>query len=202
MNIRSIRVADWRCFLDDIEVGPFEEGLNIIYAPNGTGKSTLFEALKRALLDGHKVTGKDVESIRPWGRNLAPKVTVEFIHDDQEYRVTKQFLDSPGALLERKEDGRYCRIAEGASADEQTREILTKNPPGKGLAKTPNWGIAQVLWAPQGGAGYWSTHGRCGLRYPEYVERAGFKRRYRPCREAHRRAIPPVLQCQRQVKDR
>jgi DNA repair exonuclease SbcCD ATPase subunit len=151
VNIRSIRVADWRCFLDDIEVGLFEGGLNIIYAPNGTGKSTLFEALKHALLDGHKVTGKDVEAIRPWGRNLAPKVTVEFIHDGQEYRVTKQFLDSPGALLERKENGRYRRMAEGASADEQTREILTKNPPLKGLAKTPNWGIAQVLWAPQGG---------------------------------------------------
>jgi DNA repair exonuclease SbcCD ATPase subunit len=148
--IRSIKVADWRCFLEDVEVGPFEEGLNIIHAPNGTGKSTLFEAFRRALLDGHKVTGKDVESIRPWGRNLAPKVTVEFIHDSQEYRITKQFIDSPVALLERKEDGRYRRLAEGVSADEQTREILTKNPPGKGLARTPNWGIAQVLWAPQG----------------------------------------------------
>jgi DNA repair exonuclease SbcCD ATPase subunit len=136
--------------LEDIEAGPFEEGLNIIHAPNGTGKSTLFEALRRALLDGHKVTGKDVEAIRPWGRNLAPKVTVEFVHDGQEYRITKQFIDSPSALLERKENGRYRRLAEGASADEQTRGILTKNPPGKGLAKTPNWGIAQVLWAPQG----------------------------------------------------
>jgi DNA repair exonuclease SbcCD ATPase subunit len=148
--IRSIKVTDWRCFLEDIEVGPFEEGLSIIHAPNGTGKSTLFEALRRALLDGHKVTGKDVEAIRPWGRNLAPKVTIEFIHDRQEYRITKQFIDSPSALLERKENGRYRRLAEGAFADEQTREILTKNPPGKGLAKTPNWGIAQVLWAPQG----------------------------------------------------
>jgi DNA repair exonuclease SbcCD ATPase subunit len=130
VNIRSIKVADWRCFLDGIEVGPFEESLNIIHAPNGTGKSTLFEALRRALLDGHKVTGKDVEGIRPWGRNLAPKVTVEFIHGGQEYRITKQFLDSPSALLERKENGRYHRLAEGVSADEQTREILTRNPPG------------------------------------------------------------------------
>lgn len=150
MIIRSLRVSDWRCFLQGVEVGPFEEGLNIIHAPNGTGKSTLFEALRRALLDGHKVTGKDVEAIRPWGRSLSPKVTVEFIHNGQEYRITKQFIYSPIALLERKESGRYRRLAEGASADEQTRGILTKNPPGKGLAKTANWGIAQVLWAPQG----------------------------------------------------
>ena len=72
MIIRSLRVSDWRCFLQGVEVGPFEEGLNIIHAPNGTGKSTLFEALRRALLDGHKVTGKDVEAIRPWGRSLSP----------------------------------------------------------------------------------------------------------------------------------
>jgi DNA repair exonuclease SbcCD ATPase subunit len=150
LNIQSIRVAAWRCFLDDVEVGPFEEGLNIIHAPNGTGKSTLFEALRRALIDGHKVTGKDVEAIRPWGRNLAPKVTVEFTHAGQEYRITKQFLDDPTALLERKESGRFRPLADGTPADERVREILTKNPPGKGLSKTPNWGIAQVLWAPQG----------------------------------------------------
>ena len=150
MILRSIRVADWRCFLDDIALGPFTDGLNIIHAPNGTGKSTLFEALRRALLDGHKVTGKDVEAIRPWGRDLAPKVTIEFIHGGQEYRISKQFLDSPSALLERKETGKYRRLAEGAAADEQAREILTKKPPGRGLARPENWGLAQILWAPQG----------------------------------------------------
>jgi DNA repair exonuclease SbcCD ATPase subunit len=117
--LRSIRVADWRCFLDEIALGPFTDGLNIIHAPNGTGKSTLFEALRRALLDGHKVTGKDVEAIRPWGRDLAPKVTIEFIHGGQEYRISKQFLDSSSALLERKEAEKYRRLAEGAAADER-----------------------------------------------------------------------------------
>jgi DNA repair exonuclease SbcCD ATPase subunit len=124
--------------------------LNIIHAPNGTGKSTLFEALRRALIDGHKVTGKDVEVIRPWGRDLAPKVTIEFMHEGKEYRIFKQFLDSPSALLERKEDGKYRRLAEGTAADEQAREILTKKPPGRGLARPENWGLAQILWAPQG----------------------------------------------------
>jgi len=62
--VRSIRVANWRCLLDEIEVGPFEDGLNILHAANGLGKSTLFEALRRALLDGHRVTGRDVEALR------------------------------------------------------------------------------------------------------------------------------------------
>jgi DNA repair exonuclease SbcCD ATPase subunit len=149
--LRTIRVADWRCFLDDISLGPLADGLNIVHAPNGTGKSTLFEALRRGLLDFHKVTGKDVEAIRPWGRCLAPKVTIEFTDSDQEYRIHKQFLDSPSALLERKEDGKYRRLAEGTAADEKAREILTKTPPGRGLARWENWGLAQILWAPQGG---------------------------------------------------
>ena len=150
MIVRTIRISNWRCFLSTIEIGPFDDGLNVIYAPNGTGKSTIFEALQRALLDGHRVSGKDIDAIRPWGRELTPKVIVEFVHGDQEYRITKQFINSPMALLERKENGRYRAFAEGLSADEQARQILTKNPPGRGLSRVENWGLAQVLWAPQG----------------------------------------------------
>ena len=150
MIVRSIKVSSWRCLVEEVEIGPFEDGLNVIYAPNTTGKSSLFEAFRRALLDGHKVAGKDVEALRPWGRELAPRVVVEFAHADEEYRISKQFLDGQSALLERKESGRYRKLAEGAAADEQTREILTRNPPGRGLARLENWGIAQVLWAPQG----------------------------------------------------
>ena len=150
MILRSISVANWRCFLESVELGPFADGLNIIHAPNGTGKSTLFEAMRRALLDGHRVIGRDVDELRPWGRALAPKVTVEFVHGGTEYRITKQFLDNQSAFLERKENGRFRPLAEGASADEQTRALLTQNPPGRGLAQVRNWGFAQVLWAPQG----------------------------------------------------
>jgi len=150
MIVRSIKVSGWRCLLDEVTLGPFEDGINVIHAPNGTGKSRIFEALQRALLDGHRVSGRDVEAIRPWGRALTPRVCVEFVHSGQEYRVTKQFLDSPIALLERKENGTYRRLAEGLAADEKTREILTKNPPGRGLARPENWGLAQILWASQG----------------------------------------------------
>ncbi len=150
MIVRSIQVSGWRCFLEPIQAGPFGDGLNVIHAPNGTGKSTLFEVLRRALLDGHRVSGRDVEAIRPWGRDLDPKVAIEFEHGGAGYRIRKAFLAGPSALLERLEDGHYRRLAEGSAADEQTRAILSGNPPGRGLARHENWGIAQVLWAPQG----------------------------------------------------
>jgi len=154
MIFRSIQVQNWRCFIDPVTIGPFSEGLNVLHAPNATGKSTLFEALRRALLDGHKVTGREIESIRPWGRVLSPAVTVEFAHDGIIYRITKRFLDNPLAILEREENGKFVRLAEGVAADEQVRQILTRNPPGRGLARPENWGLAQILWAPQGDLSY------------------------------------------------
>ncbi len=150
MILRSICVQGWRCFANPISIGPFADGLNVLHAPNATGKSTIFEALLRGLLDGHRVSGRDVENLRPWGRELTPTVTVDFLHAGVEYRLMKRFLDRPSAELERREDGRFVRMAEGEAADDKVREILTRNPPGRGLSRAENWGLAQVLWAPQG----------------------------------------------------
>ncbi len=150
MILRSIAVQGWRCFANPVSVEPFTEGLNVLHAPNATGKSTLFEAMRLGLLDAHGVSGREVENLRPWGRALAPTVTVEFSHGGTEYRVIKRFLDHPSAELERRENDSFVRVAESEAADEKIREILTRNPPGRGLSQPKNWGLAQVLWAPQG----------------------------------------------------
>ncbi len=150
MILHSISVSGWRCHIDPLNVGPFQEGLNVLHGPNATGKSTLFEALLRGLLDGHRVSGKEIEAIRPWGRSLAPNVIVEFSHEETDYRITKRFLDKSSSKLERKENGRYVALAEGGDADDRVRNILSRSVPGRGLAKQEHWGIAQVLWAPQG----------------------------------------------------
>lgn len=150
MILRSIRVEGWRCFASRVTVGPFVEGLNVLHAPNGTGKSTLFEALLRALMDPHSVSGRDVEALRPWGRALTPTVSVEFVHRGISYRLKKRFLDRPSSQLERFEQGIFVPLAQGDEADEQVRAMLSHNPPGRGLSRPENWGLAQVLWAPQG----------------------------------------------------
>jgi DNA repair exonuclease SbcCD ATPase subunit len=150
MILRSISLEGWRCFANPVRLGPFSEGLSVLYAPNGCGKSTLFEALIRALLDGHRVSGRDAEAMRPWGRSLAPTVSVEFTHAGADYRLTKRFLDHPSSELERRESGRYVRLDQGEAADETVRQILRSSPPGRGLARLENWGLAQILWVPQG----------------------------------------------------
>ena len=117
MILRSIVVQGWRCFANPVSVGPFTEGLNVLHASNAAGKSTLFEAMRLGLLDGHRVTGRDVENLRPWGRALAPTVTVAFSHGAAEYRVMKRFLDHPFVELERREHETFVRVAEGDAAD-------------------------------------------------------------------------------------
>jgi len=55
MILQSITLSGWRCFLEEITVGPFSDRLNVISGSNGIGKSTLFEALRRALMDSYLV---------------------------------------------------------------------------------------------------------------------------------------------------
>jgi DNA repair exonuclease SbcCD ATPase subunit len=151
--LRRVHVEGWRHLATKVEVGPFSEGLNVLHGPNATGKSTLFEAITRALLDDHRVTGKDADGLRSWGRALAPSVTVEITHGGAEYRITKRFLDEPFAKLERREGGRFVAFAEREAAVTLARELLSKSPPARGLSQLKNWGIAQVLWAVQRGGG-------------------------------------------------
>ena len=110
----------------------------------------MFEAMRRGLFDAHHVTGGEIEAVRPWGRDLSPSVTVEFSEGDQTYRVEKTFLSGSSAKLSRLESGSFQPLATGRDADARIREILAADAPGRGLSKHEHWGLAQILWAPQG----------------------------------------------------
>lgn len=150
MILRSIRVEGWRCFAAPIEVGPFMDGLNIIHGPNGVGKSTLMTALARGLFDSHGAGGADIKSLRPWGRSLNPKVTIEFEQDGEQFQLHKQFLGSASAQLNRLEDNRYVPLAESRAADDKARDLLAGDAPPRGASDRRHWGLAQILWATQG----------------------------------------------------
>jgi DNA repair exonuclease SbcCD ATPase subunit len=151
MILHSLSVANWRSLLSSVELGPFSERLNVIHAPNGTGKSSLFEAMRRALFDAHLVSGEEIEAVRPWGRALAPQVQVDFTQSGVRYRVEKTFLDGASAHLFRFENGKFQPLADSRNADTKLREIIAaSDAPGRGLSKHEHWGLAEVLWAPQG----------------------------------------------------
>ncbi len=153
MILRSVSLRGWRCYVDPVEIGPMSEGLNVIHAPNARGKSTIFEAMLRGLFDGHRVKGQQVDEIKPWGRELAPEVTVEFHSGGADYRVVKRFIDHPASELYRKEGAGFTMLAEGDAANDRVRELLLGKAPGRGLSNLVHQGICQVLWAPQGRMG-------------------------------------------------
>lgn len=150
MMLRRMRVEGWRCFANPLDLGPLGEGLNVIHGPNGSGKSTALWALARGLFDSHTVTGSDIKSLRPWGRELNPLVSIEFEHEGGVYRLEKQFLSGQFSRLERLEDGSFVRLAEGRAADEKACDLLSGSPPKRGVSDERHWGFAQVLWATQG----------------------------------------------------
>lgn len=149
MILHRLQVERWRCFnRQPIDLN-LDEKVNIVYAPNGTGKSALFEALRMVLMDSHAVMGQEIQAIQPWETQLSPKVLVELSIDGKTFRISKTFLKEGTALLEVKRDGAFVALAERKEADEQVRHLLGAGAPGRGLAKPEHWGWAQVLWAPQ-----------------------------------------------------
>jgi AAA domain len=150
MILRSISAEGLGCLADPITLGPFAPGLNILHAPNGTGKSTLFRAVSLAFLEPHRGKSAEVQALRPWGRRLAPEVGVEFEHASREYRVRKRFLDGPLVHVETREGENWTSFAQGDNADEFLRELLLTESDKPRSVKRDCWGIAQVLWTTQG----------------------------------------------------
>ncbi len=151
MILRWLRVEGFRAHAERIEVGPFSERINVLFAPNAAGKSTLFDALVCCMMDRHRVGGELFEqSVRPWGRRLAPSIEVEFRHGGAEYRIDKRFLDEPRSRLFRLEHGRFTPQSEGDAADAKILEVLGAVAAPKGTSQPEHRGLAQVLWAPQG----------------------------------------------------
>jgi DNA repair exonuclease SbcCD ATPase subunit len=150
MILRSIRAEGLGCFADPVAVGPFEPGINIVHAPNGTGKTTLFRAVSLATIEAHRSKAADIQALRPWGRRLSPYITIEFEHSGKIYRLRKHFLDGASAHLETKDGDGWTAFAQGDSADEFVRELLRIGTEKARAAKPEHWGIGQVLWTTQG----------------------------------------------------
>lgn len=150
MLLRSIKLEGWRCFANAVSVGEFGDGLNIIHGPNGVGKSTLMMALVRAMFDNHHSAGQDMESLRPWGKDLSPLVELQFEHEGTQYRLTKGFLSRKQSELSRRAQDRFERFKEARDADEFVRSLLAGEDAKRGVSKPQHWGLAQVLWVPQG----------------------------------------------------
>ncbi len=118
MYLEEIEVQNWRGIAHQrITLAP---GINIIYGPNESGKSSLRGAVRAALLQNPGSKARDALAVRPWASNLNPRVRVAFQLDGQPWVVEKTFFTTTGSRLYRS--GKL--LASDKAVHEKLEEVL------------------------------------------------------------------------------
>lgn len=152
MILHSLQVEGFRCFRSPTGLQELDPRLNLVVGPNESGKSTLFLALCHAFFTPYRSAGGELASLQPWETTLAPRVMVEFEDAGVRYRLEKQFLHGPACRLSEVKGDKLELLAEAEAADEKVRALLLGDKPGRGPARAEHWGLARLLWSPQGQA--------------------------------------------------
>lgn len=155
MILHAIELTHVGRFRETVRLGPFSPGLNVLSAPNESGKSTSIRAAARTLFDRHTTKSDELKSLQPAGTDLAPRIAVEFETAAGRFRVEKTFLQSPRSLLKQWQSGAWQPTAEADLADQRVQTLLQSSLPGKGATKPEHWGFLGFLWARQGEPAEW-----------------------------------------------
>jgi hypothetical protein len=150
MILHAIELTHVGPFRETMRLGPFAPGLNLLCAPNESGKSTAIRAAARTLFDRHTTKGDELKAFQPAGTDLAPRIAVEFETRSGRFRIEKTFLQSPRSLLKEWQSSAWQPIAEADLADQRVQGLLSSSLPGKGATKPEHWGFLGFLWARQG----------------------------------------------------
>jgi DNA repair exonuclease SbcCD ATPase subunit len=136
MKLLSIDLTDIRRFTTPVRIAAIGPGLNVLSAPNESGKSTLFDALQALFFQPHRSKGKEVMSLRPHVGG-GPTIAVELDLPDGRHRIEKRWLSKPMATVHR--DGRL--IAQADEAEAFIARLVHSDADG---------GPAGLLWVRQG----------------------------------------------------
>jgi chromosome segregation ATPase len=157
VRLERLRIENFRVLTGPVELGPFDPRLTVIAGANEDGKSTVLDALRTALFEKHRITGAGADRLRPWGRDVAPEVTVAFEHEGAHWVLEKRFCRKPTARLQCLDDGREWQ---DDAAEDELETLLGFSRPGRGSTDASHQGLWGLLWVEQGQA-----HG--ALRTPE-----------------------------------
>jgi len=120
MKLNAIRVAGVGPFRDGVAIERLSGGLDLLVAPNETGKTTLFRALSVLFREAHTANNPRTRALQPTGGG-SPLVEVEFEVGGRSWRLTKRWFGQRLALLTDIRDGRTLR---GADAEAAAQELL------------------------------------------------------------------------------
>lgn len=125
--IRRVVLKNWKSHLDS--VFEFPKGVNIILGINGSGKSSIFEAICFGLygttpdLQSKKIKLDDVIMRKPYQRNEA-EVLIEFECEGKVYTVKRVIKAGRGSTAELREDGKLIEIQSSQRVNEIIEEKL------------------------------------------------------------------------------
>ncbi len=148
MNIQTIQLENWKKFTYPVEIN-LKEGLNVLYGPNESGKTTFIDSVITTFYSKHTSNSQKIKNLIPWGTSLHPRSSISFTKNGQGYRISKGFHERK-SLLEKIVQGSWMKIAEGDQADKQLIELVGGQIPARGDTKSEYWGLGQTLWMVQG----------------------------------------------------
>ncbi|BDZ71458.1 AAA family ATPase [Methanobacterium petrolearium] len=148
MNIQTIHLKNWKKFTNPIQI-QLQDGLNILYGPNESGKTTLIDSVITTFYSKHTSGSGKIKSLKPWGTSLHPSSQITFTQNGEIYRITKGFKDKK-SILEKRDTEIWKKIAEGDQADQQLLQLVGGQLATRGDTKPEQWGLGQTLWMVQG----------------------------------------------------
>ncbi|KXV73496.1 hypothetical protein AD953_15920 [Acetobacter malorum] len=140
MILTDLQIEGFRRFASPVRLDGLGPGLNVLAAPNETGKSTLLAALKAVLMVRSSSKAKPVKDLQPYGGG-APHVAVSFTWKGMDCHLEKQFISKAFTRLMLGTE-RF----EGDQAEEALRNLLGLEEASKGEAA----GLWSALLVGQG----------------------------------------------------
>ena len=144
MKLQRIALQNVRMFCAPVVLEGLEPGLNVFSGPNGTGKSTLVDAIRAAFLERYK--SGSVDHLRPRdAAGVAPTIQLDFSVAGTTYRLQKSFLATKRCSLS------YAReTLDGEDAEDHLASLIGYSYAGRGASRDENGGIPGLLWVRQG----------------------------------------------------
>jgi DNA repair exonuclease SbcCD ATPase subunit len=152
VKLLRLELWEWRRFRGGPHTFEFTEDATVIFGPNESGKSTIFEAVRRVLFDRNRTTSQWVQRLVPYGSpGATPRAMLDFEHGGRRLRIEKSFSQRGTArLCEALEDGTLSEIARNEEAAEAlTAALKARAGSGRGASRPEDWGALQWLFMPQ-----------------------------------------------------
>lgn len=141
MILEGFEIDNWSCIKHVAVDGLPSTGVIVLHGPNGTGKSSIIEALRACLMD-KKSTTKSLE--RGFSKNCdeKPTVSVTFRAKGGSWKITKQFGTNKSRLESRPPNGQWkLETSDPSEAHDRTRDLTG--------GCDSNLGLHQLLWLTQ-----------------------------------------------------